>query len=509
MSVFEPTLLYHISHRLNSDLDINRVLADVLDLTVHRVGANNGSIMIFDEEGTVAHKILARAGMPSEKAQDVIAEVLSQGLAGWVVEQRRGDVIYDVLADDRWVHFADDDLVGGSAVSVPLVRRDRTVGVLTLRHPQKGHFTNDHLDLLSSIADQAAIAIENARLFHSVQAERARMRAILNDAGEAIIVTDRQGRILLINAVARRAFDIPVASDLTRRHLTALIQNQALRALWEHREQATYPSKREIPLPGKRTLHASLTRVPNVGFVFVMQDITELKEMDQMRSEFVSAVSHDLRSPLQLIDTYASLIPDSGLVTDRQHDLLDGIHRGVRRMAILIENLLDLAKIEAGVDMDRQPCRLDQIIDRVIERCAEMAQEKGLILQSQVPPDLPSVEANAGRLDQVLSNLVENAIKYTLEGTVTVQALADEQQVTIHVIDTGIGLTPQEQQRLFNKFYRARNDLTANIDGTGLGLAIVKSIVEQYDGKIWVRSAGHGGSTFSFSIPRDGHEPHN
>ena len=128
----ETALLYQISRQLNSDLDINRILEDAIDLTVDHFGANNGSILIFDENGSVAHKILARAGLLPEKMEFVISVVLSQGLAGWIVEQKRGAVVSDVHSDPRWISFPDDPLVGGSAIGVPLLRRERVVGVLTL-----------------------------------------------------------------------------------------------------------------------------------------------------------------------------------------------------------------------------------------------------------------------------------------------------------------------------------------------------------------------------------------
>jgi len=502
MSTGEIQFLSDISSRLNSDLDINRVLSDVLALTVERVEASNGSILIFDEHGTVAHKILARRGMPPDQAQMVIEEVLRQGLAGWVVNRRQGAVVDDVLGDSRWISFPDDDLQDGSAIGMPLVRRDRMVGVLTLRHVEKNHFTADQLTLLSSIADQAVIAIENARLFDSVQAERARLGAIINGAGDAILATDQEGRIVVVNASARQALELSHQEDLSGRYLTELIDNPALDELWEHRENTAYPSTAEIPLSDGRTLHSCLTRVPDVGFVIVMQDITYLKELDRMKTEFVSAVSHDLRSPLQLILTYTSLLFDPNSMTEQQRVFVNGINRGVQKIANLIDDLLDLAKIETGVGMTLEECRLDRVIADIVGRYDRLIHSKGLDLNLDIPSDLPSVEANVRRIDQVLSNLVDNAVKYTLSGSITISASADERQVTVHVSDTGIGLMPQEQTRLFTKFYRAGNHMTEGVEGTGLGLVVAKSIVERYGGKVWVQSKWQEGSTFSFSLPR-------
>jgi signal transduction histidine kinase len=503
MPADETALLYYVSRRLNSDLDINRVLADVLDLTVQRVGASNGSVIVFDETGTVAHKILARAGLPPEKEEAVIAEVLSQGLAGWVVEHKQGAIAGNVLVDRRWISFEDDDLVGGAAVSVPLLRQDHIVGVLTLRHPERDHFTHDHLALLSAVADQAAIAVQNARLFHSVQAERARMEAIISGAGDAILVTDGQGQLLLMNVLARQAFDILEESSFRHQHILDVIPSNALAELWAHRDNTAYPSTGELPLGDGRIFHASLTTVPNVGYVIVMQDITTLKELNEMKTEFVSVVSHDLRSPLQLICTYANMITDAGPLNSQQKEFLNGINRGVTKMSDLIDDLLDLAKIEAGVDMEAEPCHLDQIVSQVVWRFESVARERGLKLQSQLPDHLPPVKASPRRIDQVISNLVDNAIKYTLEGSVTIAATADDTQVTVSVIDTGIGLRPQEQKELFARFYRADNEFTQSTEGTGLGLAIASSIIEQYEGRIWVQSTWQKGSNFSFSLPID------
>ena len=501
MSGDGTALLYYISRQLNSDLDIDRVLADALHLTVEHVGAYNGSIIVFDEDGAVAHKILARIGMPSEKQKSVIAEVLSEGLAGWVVEHREGSIVRAVLSDPRWISFPDDQLIDGSAVSVPLLRSDRVIGVITLRHPERDLFTQAHLDLLCSIADQAAMAIENARLFHSVQTERAKMEAIINGAGDGILVTDQQGKMLLMNALARQAFNVAADDPLRDQSLTDLIPNQAMEELWEHRENSAYPSTSQVSFPDGRTFLANLAGIPNVGYILVMQDVTDLRALNQMKTEFVSSISHDLRSPLQLIYTYAGMVGDAGPLNQQQGKFVDGINRSVEKMAELINQLLDLAKIEAGVDMDLEPCHLEHIIAIVTQRFKGVAQETGLTLESKIAPNLPAILVNPRRLDQVISNLVDNAIKYTPEGTITIQADADEKQITISVVDSGIGLMPQEQKGLFSKFYRAQNKLTREIEGTGLGLAIARSIIEQHDGRIWVQSTWNRGSTFAFSLP--------
>ncbi len=498
----EQNLLYEISRRLNSDLDIDRVLADVLQMTSKCIGADNGSILILDEKGNVSHKILTRRNMAPEKIKFVLHEVLSQGLAGWVVKHRQGQVVHDVTQDEQWVNFPDDDFVGGSAISVPLLHRDRLVGVLTLRHKHTSYFTDDLLTLLSVIADQSAAAIENARLFDVVQAERAKLEAIISGAGDGVLVTDHEGHILVMNPVARRLFGIAHDADMQGQFLLDEIDNASLWALWHSRTLTKYAFTTELPLQDDRTLYASITQVSDVGFVITMQDITYFKELDKLKDDFVSTVSHDLRSPLQLICTYTSLLTDIGPLNQRQTEFVEGINRSVKKMSDLIDELLDLARVSAGMGMEKALCDLNESIVRVFEQFKDMAQSKGLSLQSELAAGPVLVEANVRRIDQVLSNLVDNAIKYTPTGQITLQTRIDDTKAYVSIQDTGIGLTPEEQECLFVKFYRARNDYTAEIDGTGLGLVIAKSIVEQYGGQMWVESVWQQGSTFGFSLPK-------
>ncbi|MBN1579887.1 MAG: GAF domain-containing protein [Anaerolineae bacterium] len=470
-------------------------------MTSECVRADNGSVIILDERGAVVHKILTRRNMDPEKAKFVLNEVLSQGLAGWVVDHRRSLVVQNVMTDKRWVTFPDDEFVGGSAVSIPLINRERLVGVLTLRHHKTGHFTGELLTLLSVIADQSATAIENARLFHAVQTEQAKLKAVISGAGDAILVTDQNGQIVLMNPVARRAFGIPYDLVLQDQHILNRIDNPSLATLWHKRLSTEPPSSEEVLLQDGRTLSGRITNVPDVGFVITMQDITYLKELDELKTEFVSAVSHDLRSPLQLIYTYTNLLSDAGPVNEKQIEFMDGINRSARKMSDLLDDLLDLARVNAGVGMEKEECDLEMAILKVIARFWEMARKKGLSLESQVPPSLPIVKANVRRIDQVLSNLVDNAIKYTFSGTIRLETSFDEQNMTVRVIDTGIGLQTKEQENLFAKFYRAQNEHTKGIEGTGLGLVIAKSIIEQHGGKMWVQSTWQKGSTFGFSLP--------
>jgi signal transduction histidine kinase len=643
------------------------------------VGATSGSIIVLDESGQARRHTLIKGELATPVTEQVVAQILDKGLAGWVVQHKEGAIVFDTRGDERWLALNDDHLATRSAIAVPLLRQERVVGVLTLSHPEPNRFNEEHLDLLSSIANQAAIAVENARLYddsqrrlHELSAlyevsqaasslrldetlrliaertaralradrcalflldeergdlvlravdnpdrpaealglrlplearphvaeaiaarrpveipdifadpskedfwplareldlqaclavpimvkervigaisldrvgdqppfsadevslcqtianqaaiaierarlyfaerrlhttiaeERAKLQAIIGGTNDAIIVTDAQNRVLLMNQAAQRAFDVKTVPELGK-PLGEVVSNERLLALFVRPEAREEALAEEIPLSDGRTLYASLTPVAEIGRVVVMQDITYLKELDKMKSDFVATVSHDLRSPLSIITGYALLLPEAGELNETQQEFIEVISRSASKMTTLIDNLLDLGKIEARVEMEMKPCQLVTVINKAIGSLREQAGAKEIALQLDLPPELPFVQGNQVRLDQVVSNLVGNAIKFTSEGgMVTVSAREEKGEVVVEVKDTGIGIASEDQVHLFEKFYRVRSEEASDIEGTGLGLAIVKSIVEGHRGRVWVKSEPSQGSTFGFALP--------
>jgi signal transduction histidine kinase len=262
-----------------------------------------------------------------------------------------------------------------------------------------------------------------------------------------------------------------------------------------------------VPLLDGRTLYASASAIVSgdgqtIGRVAVLRDITYLKELDEMKSEFVATVSHDLRSPLTFMRGYATMIPMVGDVSPKQKRYVEKIMSGIAEMTELIDDLLDLGRIEAGVGLMSEPCRLDDIIVAQVDVMRPQARAKGLTLRLDHTEDVTVVVGDASLLRRVISNLVDNAIKYTLEGgTVTVGWETRGDRVLISVADTGVGIAKADHVRLFEKFSRIKRRETINIKGSGLGLAIVKSIVERHHGRVWVESELGQGCTFYVELP--------
>jgi signal transduction histidine kinase len=234
-----------------------------------------------------------------------------------------------------------------------------------------------------------------------------------------------------------------------------------------------------------------------------MRDITHFKQLDALKSEFVATVSHDLRSPLTLIRGYTSMLEMVGELNEQQSSYMRKITSGVDTMSSLVNNLLDLGRIEAGVGLQLERVSVKDIIERVISALQALAQQKRVSLLADISQHtIPPVEADPALLQQALQNLVENSIKYTDQGgQVQIKVNLRQDRIVFEVHDNGIGIAPVDQARLFEKFYRGAQQSAKQQRGSGLGLAIVKSIAERHGGRVWVESQLGKGSVFYLEIP--------
>jgi len=360
-------------------------------------------------------------------------------------------------------------------------------------------FTIRDQELLAALADYAAIAIENAQLFARTEVERSKLEAILRQTEDLVIVVDPNGEILLVNQAAQAAFRIP--DQATGSSLASAVEHPELLELFEESDGRDSTRRAEIPVADGRVFNTHVTTIPGVGRAAVMQDITHLKELDRIKSEFVSVVSHDLRSPLTAILGYVELLPRAGPVNEMQAQFIQRVQRSVQNITSLIEDLLDLGRIEAGFDQSMQPYHISVLIRDVVEGLRPAAEAKNQTIKLDMAPHLAPNRGNPLRLRQVIHNLIDNAIKYTpAGGEVVVEVSREQEQIVIRVRDTGIGIAPADQPYIFDKFYRSEAVVDSHI-GTGLGLAIVKSVVERHQGRIWVESRAGNGATFTVVLP--------
>lgn len=496
-------LMYTISRQFSTSLDLDEVMGQVLRLTVEAVGATHGSLFLLDEHGQVIRYILARPQQTPEISQYNLEKLMSEGLTGWVYQQRQGMLLDDIATHQRWVKLP-DDAETHSALAAPLLHQNQVNGVLVLHHEQPNFFDESHLSLVTGIAGQAAIAVENARLFSEIRQEREILDALVTGMPVPVLVIDAEEKIIFTNEAARQLLAL-VQVGLP---LAAVDGGLILKAALEALHQNSVSSTREVRWLDGRIFSLSLNHVARLGAVLTLNDITELKRLDELKSAFVETVSHDLRNPLSTIQGFAMLLEMENL-SDRGRSNLSGLLQGVAQIQNLIQNLLDLARIEAKMDDQVEPCDLTEITDDVLSGFELQLSEKEMILVADLPVDLPWVSGNPLRLSQVIANLVGNAIKYTPHGgRITVSLTHNDGYIRLIVADTGPGIPPEEQTQIFERFYRVpMMENSEWIEGTGLGLSIVKAIVEGYGGRAWAESEVGVGSTFICTFPALPHSP--
>ncbi len=485
--------LQRIGRKVTSILELDSVLTAVVDAAVELTGAEEGSLLLMDE--TTGELYMRAARNFREDFVRTFRVPIKDTLPGEVL--RTGQPLLLNTATPKKIKTS---YLVHTLMYVPIQVSDRVIGVLGVDNRRSGHpFSDYHLDVVYALADYAAIAVENARLFASSQVEREKLETLLTQVQDGVVVLDEDARIMLLNQSAQAAFGLE-GRDLVGRQVQDVIQHPDLLEILNGQKDST-PYRGEITLADGRVLSAQVTPISGVGLAVIMQDITYLKELDRIKSDFVSTVSHDLRSPLTAILGYVELLGRVGELNSQQEGFIQRIQVSVENITSLINDLLDLGRIESGFDARKEIVPLAAIIRYTIESMRSQAEEKGQNLVLDIPEGLPHILGNPVRLRQMLENLVANAINYTpKDGEIRVTTRSESEQVIIAVSDTGPGIPHADQPYIFDKFYRASN-IPPDTPGAGLGLAIVRSIVENHQGRIWVSSTPGQGSTFTIVLP--------
>ncbi len=490
----ELDTLVSLGKRVTGQLERQQVLSQVVDAAVEIAGADSGALLLVDHALDELYQV-ASIGEGHEAGDDLRLRV-ADSLAGQVVQTRLPLI---VAGDDLQTGRASHPF--GALAYVPLVLKDRVIGVLGVTTRQEIHpFEQHKVQLLGVLADFAAIAIENARLYAATERERDTLSTILLDTEDAIIVVDDEGYILFCNAAACRTFDLDAARCYGQ-PLAEVLDHREVVELFNREARSGRSRRSEITLADGHSLHAQITIIRGVGRVVIMQDITHLKDLNRIKNDLITTVSHDLRTPLTAILGYVELVRRSGPLAESQRKFLERIVFSVQSITALISELLEMGKIEADFDQDHEPVSLVAVIRHTIETYRPVWEDKRQTVQVRLSDGLPPVLGNPLRLRQVVSNLLDNAVKYTPDGgqiRVALEAEGDFQ--ILRVADTGIGVAQKDLPHIFDKFYRA-DEAIENFSGTGLGLSIVKGIVERHNGRIWVESQAGKGSTFTVMLP--------
>jgi PAS domain S-box-containing protein len=397
-------------------------------------------------------------------------------------------------------------------LALPLHHENMFYGALWLAYDTPHQFSEDEIRFLTTIAGQAALASANSQLFANAEIGRQRLAAILNSTPDPVLVTDYQGRLLLANPAAWQVLGLP-GETVNGKSIETIIQQPSLLQLLQVVSEEKQSAEVEL-LDGKiylATASSVIVEGQPVGRICIMRDVTRFKELDTLKSEFVATVSHDLRYPLTTMRGYATMLEMVGEMNEQQAGYVRKILTSVDGMIQLVTSLLDLGRIDAGVDLQLEMIPVQDVVERVIGALQLQASQKQVVISSDISPHaIPLIEADYALLQQALHNLVENAVIYTEpRGKVTVRVEPDNDQMVFSVCDTGIGIAPVDIPRIFEKFYRGGQKEAKKRQGTGLGLAIVKSIAERHKGRVWVESQLGKGSSFYMAIPFRQHKGEN
>ena len=533
--------VHAITLELTSTLDRQEILSKALDRVCAAVGASRGSVMLKDSENG---ELVCRAVRFDSGAVEIVHTPISfgngGGLAQWVLLNQEPARIADVRRDKRWVQEQGRADEVRSVVTVPLIANNEPLGVLSISSPKVNYFSEPQVRLLATIANQIAIAVNNAQLYtiitdyasalgEQVEKERessSKTRAILQSVTEGVIVLDEDEQIVLFNPAAEQVLDIPAlavrdkplatlanqGASVDERKRAALIY-AGLRAGLDGVKQrkGIYSVPLELPNP-TQAIVVNLARVVGndgrtYGNVAVLRDITREIESERTKREFVSKVSHELRTPLTPIKGYVDLLISGvlGQLNEGQSSSLAVVKTNANRLADLINDILDISKIEAqgAIELNVAQVQFRSLIADVVQSLRLESDRKRMQVTVAIPDDLPEIMGDKKRLTQVIFNLYSNAIKYTFEGgSIQVRAFRTPGGLLqVEVEDTGVGMSPEQQEKLFLPFYRADNPLRDEVGGTGLGLSIAKSLVEQHGGEMWVTSEQGMGSIFHFVLP--------
>ena len=540
--------LLRILTEVSASLDLDRALSRTLALLNDAIGAEQGTIMLLHAEDNKLHY---RAGYgyvtenPEEEVARAAAETITlkigEGLAGWVVKHHESVMVEDLYQDPRWV-VSQGSQNHRSAVVAPLVVGEDVIGAIMVFHRRVSFFGEDVLEMVKAIGNQVAIAINNAQLYELIrdqaerlgsmlrqqQVEASRQTAILEAVADGVLVTDPGNFITFVNASAETILSMTNSQlvDQPLENFAGLFGKSTQTWIQTIREWSENPGGQhagetyaeQISMENGRVVLVHLAPViwhsEFLGTVSIFRDITHEVEVDRLKSEFVATVSHELRTPMTSIRGYVDvlLMGAAGALGESQIHFLDIIKNNTERLNILVNDLLDISRIEAGrVTLSLQTVDLREVAEEIIAEVQQRSVEENKPMQVTIQSNgaLPRVIADPERIRHILGNIVSNAYNYTpANGTIAISLHRENGVVQVDVKDTGIGISIEQRDRVFERFFRGEDPLVLATPGTGLGLPIVKQLVEMHHGKIWMNSTGipGEGSTFSFTMPAEKNE---
>jgi len=520
--------LYEITRELSSSLDLRRALQKALNEVTAAIPAEMGAVLLANGTG---ERVVPEAQINWSGEPVPLALLPSD----WQLGQTAPPLILNDLPAEEgeaWIKTLTGSGIASLMVA-PLIANGEFRGLFVAANSRPGIFNSGHARLFHNVLGQIATAIGNAEVYRLIseqaqemgqmlrrqQEEGTRSQSILTSVADGVVVNDIDGRVILVNPVAERILGVSaenlMGEDLrgflsflgTEEEKGAITAIENLLNTQVHEMSKTF--KMRLTVDG-RIIHASLAPVLTqrsdfLGVVTILRDITKEVEVDRAKTEFVSTVSHELRTPMTSIKGYTELVhaETAGPINEEQRRFLGIIKNNTDRLTALINDLLDISQVETGrMRFEIKPLQIGEIVADVVSVLAGQADANDQTLIYEVVGGIPDVMGDQDRLNQVLTNLIGNAIRYTPQGgDIEVRVYPVEGAVRVDVRDTGIGIDPRDMAHIFERFYRSDHPLVQEKRGSGLGLSIVKMFIEMHGGRIWVESEPGEGSTFTFILP--------
>ncbi|MGB7337510.1 MAG: GAF domain-containing sensor histidine kinase [Phototrophicaceae bacterium] len=503
--------LHDVSVSITSQFTVDSVLDGIAERAAQWLQADAAGIFLKRGEHLV---LVAIYNLPDD-ALDIEIE-LGEGIAGRVADTKKS--IYLENYDRDWIYDDEFDFARetfGSIISVPLIYANEVIGVLTvIGDTYTTLFAENDVRLLELLSSQAAVAISQANLFsdqriltNQLEEANDRLRTVLLSTENPVIAVDRQLNLIFTNPAAETLFQLD--THHSREHLHSAVPQTALPPNYKKALKAIKAKgyfRYEIEVKGD-TYICQVARLGKQtqedGFVAVMNDISELKELDRVKSEMVRMTSHDLKNPLQAAFANLELLRDD---VDALHDpeitlSVDNIDRQLNKMHRIISGILDLERARLGSSLE-DICNPEILINEAIEELTDIADEKGIVLRADITPEIASFKGDNQQFKRAIVNIIENAIKFnTAGGDVLIQAQNSSNQIFITISDDGIGIPAELHTKIFERFYRGHQAGAEHASGSGLGLSLVKAVIESHNGQIRVRSQPKVGTTFHISLP--------
>lgn len=500
------TVAASVSQTLDMDRALQTALGAVLDVT----SVEAAGISLVDEHaGTLV--LRAQRGLTLDFVAEPMHVALGEGLSGVAVAEDRVIVSGDLSQEAQLAvpSFVQENIQ--AQVLVPMHARGRVIGVLSVMSHVPVEFPPEDLNMLRVVADQIGVALENARLYEQTRLQERRLDAVIQSAADPILATDNMGRISVVNEAARRFFDRSETELIGVPLLEAPFKPQIRAALQSAMTTTADYGRFDLALEGDRAYTAVVSRlrtngqdaaVADQGWVMVLRDISQVRQAERSRLEFMQNLAHDLRNPLGVTLSSVSMLHDIVASEDPDLDeIYDIALEAIHRMQNLIDDLLNLETIQNRGDFHAGEVDLSVLLAEVLRAMRPTLETNQHTHELVVAEDVPHLQASYDWLYRAVQNYVANAAKYTPEGGhIVLKAYVQANEVMIEVQDNGPGIPVEAQTRLFQRFYRV-SSVREVVRGSGLGLAIVKSVAEAHGGRVYLQSSPDAGSRFGIALP--------